>query len=133
MAIIGCQLVLVPYSHRKSFALKFTDRLFFATYQSPTNVVAVLWVRICKLIPCKGMTRELEKTCSHNHILEISMERYLCTECFFLICLYSLLRVEPAQRMTVIELLEHQWLNEGTVPDVPLDTPSIIAINQERT
>ncbi|XP_078360737.1 LOW QUALITY PROTEIN: MAP kinase-activated protein kinase 5-like [Oculina patagonica] len=43
----------------------------------------------------------------------------------------SLLRVEPAQRMTVIELLEHQWLNEGTVPDVPLDSPSIIVADEE--
>ena len=38
--------------------------------------------------------------------------------------------MEPAQRMTVIELLEHQWLNEGTVPDVPLDTPSIIVSDE---
>ncbi|XP_020609082.1 MAP kinase-activated protein kinase 5-like isoform X1 [Orbicella faveolata] len=43
----------------------------------------------------------------------------------------SLLRVEPAQRMTVTELLEHQWLNEGAVPDVPLDTPSIIVSDEE--
>ena len=49
--------------------------------------------------------------------------------CFFF-CFYSLLRVEPAQRMTVIELLEHQWLNDGTVPDVPLDTPSIIVSDE---
>jgi len=40
------------------------------------------------------------------------------------------LRVEPAQRMTVTELLEHQWLNEGAVPDVPLDTPSIIVSDE---
>lgn len=32
--------------------------------------------------------------------------------------------------MTVTELLEHQWLNEGTVPDVPLDTPSIIVSDE---
>ena len=32
--------------------------------------------------------------------------------------------------MTVIELLEHQWLNDGTVPDVPLDTPSIIVSDE---
>ena len=38
--------------------------------------------------------------------------------------------MEPAQRMTVIELLEHQWLNDGTVPDVPLDTPSIIVSDE---
>ena len=38
--------------------------------------------------------------------------------------------MEPAQRMTVTELLEHQWLNEGTVPDVPLDTPSIIVSDE---
>ena len=49
-------------------------------------------------------------------------------ERFSLLC--SLLRVEPAQRMTVTELLEHQWLNEGTVPDVPLDTPSIIVSDE---
>ena len=49
-------------------------------------------------------------------------------ERFSFLC--SLLRVEPAQRMTVTELLEHQWLNEGTVPDVPLDTPSIIVSDE---
>lgn len=49
---------------------------------------------------------------------------------FFSFCFYSLLRVEPAQRMTVIELLEHQWLNDGTVPDVPLHTPSIIVSDE---
>ena len=38
--------------------------------------------------------------------------------------------MEPAQRMTVTELLEHPWLNEGTVPDVPLDTPSIIVSDE---
>ncbi|KAJ7387478.1 MAP kinase-activated protein kinase 5 [Desmophyllum pertusum] len=43
----------------------------------------------------------------------------------------SLLRVEPAQRLTVTELLEHLWLNEGAVPDVPLDTPSIIVSDEE--
>lgn len=32
--------------------------------------------------------------------------------------------------MTVTELLEHQWLDEGTVPDVPLDTPSIIVSDE---
>ena len=48
----------------------------------------------------------------------------------FVVCLYSLLRVEPAQRMAVTELLEHQWLNEGVVPDVPLDSPSIIVADE---
>ncbi|XP_058962989.1 MAP kinase-activated protein kinase 5 isoform X1 [Pocillopora verrucosa] len=43
----------------------------------------------------------------------------------------SLLRVEPAQRLTVTDLLEHQWLNEGTVSDVPLDSPSIIVADEE--
>ncbi|PFX24120.1 MAP kinase-activated protein kinase 5 [Stylophora pistillata] len=43
----------------------------------------------------------------------------------------SLLRVEPAQRLTVTDLLEHQWLNEGTVSDIPLDTPSIIVADEE--
>lgn len=43
----------------------------------------------------------------------------------------SLLRVEPAQRMAVTELLEHSWLNEGVVPDVPLDSPSIIVSDEE--
>ena len=32
--------------------------------------------------------------------------------------------------MTVIELLEHRWLNEGPVSDVPLDSPSIIVADE---
>lgn len=32
--------------------------------------------------------------------------------------------------MTVSELLNHQWLNEGVVPDVPLDSPSIIVADE---
>ena len=32
--------------------------------------------------------------------------------------------------MTVTELLEHKWLNEGAVPDVPLDSPSIIVADE---
>ena len=28
------------------------------------------------------------------------------------------------------ELLEHKWLNEGVVPDVPLDSPSIIVADE---
>ena len=38
--------------------------------------------------------------------------------------------MEPAQRMAVTELLEHSWLNEGVVPDVPLDSPSIIVSDE---
>ena len=48
----------------------------------------------------------------------------------FVCFLDSLLRVEPAQRMSVAELLEHKWLNEGAVPDVPLDSPSIIVADE---
>lgn len=43
----------------------------------------------------------------------------------------SLLQVEPAQRMTVTELLEHPWLNDGAVRDTPLDSPSIIVADEE--
>ena len=32
--------------------------------------------------------------------------------------------------MAVTELLEHSWLNEGVVPDVPLDSPSIIVSDE---
>ena len=28
------------------------------------------------------------------------------------------------------ELFEHKWLNEGAVPDVPLDSPSIIVADE---
>ncbi|XP_029198306.1 MAP kinase-activated protein kinase 5-like [Acropora millepora] len=43
----------------------------------------------------------------------------------------SLLKVEPAQRMTVTELLEHPWLNDKTARDIPLDSPSIIIADEE--
>lgn len=43
----------------------------------------------------------------------------------------SLLKVEPAQRMTVTELLEHPWLNNKTARDIPLDSPSIIIADEE--
>ena len=32
--------------------------------------------------------------------------------------------------MAVTELLEHSWLNEEVVPDVPLDSPSIIVSDE---
>ena len=52
------------------------------------------------------------------------------SQSYFYFVFYSLLRVEPAQRLTVTDLLEHQWLNEGTLSDVPLDSPSIIVADE---
>ena len=40
---------------------------------------------------------------------------------------FSLLRVEPAKRLTVRDLLEHSWFNEAKVPDIALHSPAIIA------
>lgn len=52
------------------------------------------------------------------------------SQSYFYFVFYSLLRVEPSQRLTVTDLLEHQWLNEGTLSDVPLDSPSIIVADE---
>ena len=77
------------------------------------------------------MTRVLEKKLIIiTKFLELALKGIFNQKERFLSGLCSLLRVEPAQRMTVTELLEHQWLNEGSVPDVPLDTPSIIVSDE---
>lgn len=44
--------------------------------------------------------------------------------------MFRLLCVEPAQRLSVMDLMNHPWLHQDKPFDVPLETPSIITANE---
>lgn len=83
MVFIGCIFLLVLFSRRESFGMNKVLESFqigLICYLSKHRECCAVGTNLqpsVVLIPCKGMTRELEKKLIINQILGMSIEIYL--------------------------------------------------------